>query len=230
MWAKSISGDMEQAKIQICPSIIAGDMANIASEVKKVEDSGADALHIDVMDGQFVPNLTIGPQVVAAIKRNTTLFLDVHMMVYSPIDYIEKMAASGADRITIHFEATEDMGDTLNFIKKCNMEVGLAFSPDTSITFATKYLDICDLFLIMTVHPGFCGQEFISDCVDKIKDLKFLIDQAKAKSIIQVDGGINEKTLPICYEAGARSFVMGSHLFNAASMKAEIENMHKAFR
>lgn len=219
---------MTDQLIEISPSIIAGDMAHLADEVKRVEEAGAEALHIDVMDGQFVPNLTIGPQVIAAIKRNTSLFLDVHLMVYSPIDYIEKMVSSGADRLTIHFEATEDISDTLNFIKKCNVQVGLAFSPETSITFAPKYFDICDLFLVMSVNPGFCGQEFIPGTIDKIKDLNYMIKQAKASSIIQVDGGINRQTLPQCYEAGARSFVMGSHLFNAPDMKTEIKSMKKS--
>ena len=233
---------LTKPKIKVLPSILSADFAHIADEVKKLEAEGVDGIHIDIMDGHFVPNLTMGPAMVSAIKRNCSLFLDVHLMIYNPFDYIEAFVKAGADRITFHFEATEDVEDTIDFIRKCNVEVGLAFNPETSMSMIPKYLDKVDLVLLMTVNPGFSGQEFIEDVLDKIsfvrqictsmnilKGGKVLDDKTpKEKNIpmqIQVDGGINEETAKKCLEAGADVLVSGSYLFSQNDRKHAIQKL-----
>lgn len=215
-------------RIKVCPSILAGDFGKIYDEARRIEDSGADRLHIDVMDGHFVPNITVGPQVVAAINRATDMFLDVHLMIYDVYSYVEAFVQAGADRLTFQFEATEDVEDTLEFIRKCNIQAGLAFCPETSITFAPKYLDKCDMMLLMTVNPGFGGQKFMPEVLEKIAFLRQATDMLKMKDFpIQVDGGINRETAAECVAAGATEIVAGTFLFNAKSMKEEVAFLHE---
>ena len=160
---------MKNNSIVVAPSILAGDFGHLADEAVRIEEAGGDQIHIDVMDGHFVPNLTFGPKAVAAINRATLLFLDVHLMIYNPYDYVERFVEAGADRLTIHFEATEDVADTLQYIRRSGIEAGLAFCPETSMTMIPKYLDQADLILLMTVHPGFGEQEFIPEVLEKVE-------------------------------------------------------------
>lgn len=231
-------GMKKHGPIKIAPSILAGNFGCLADEAKRAEDSGADTLHLDIMDGHFVPNLTMGPQAVAAINRATDLFLDVHLMIYNPFDYIERFVEAGADNITFHLEATEDVEETLNYIHRCNIQAGLAFNPETSISMIPRYLDKCDMILLMTVHPGFGGQSFIEDVLNKVSFTRKLCNQLNIQSHrvvtkngqqfsfdIQVDGGIKQENVKRCVEAGANVLVAGTSLFQAPDMAIAIKQM-----
>ncbi len=221
------------SKLTVLPSILASDFSCLAKELKRCEEAGASGIHIDIMDGHFVPNLSMGPAIVSAIKRSTSLFLDVHLMTYNPYGLIEEMVKCGADRITFHMEATEDVLETLEFIKRCvnsrkePVQAGLAFSPETSASLIPKYLDACDMILLMTVHPGFGGQEFLPEVLEKIRFTVEVMDKIGVKKPIQVDGGINPQTAKECLDAGASSLVAGSYLFKQKEMVQGIKALRQ---
>ena len=227
------------SKIYIEPSIFAGNFGCLAEEAKRIEDAGADAIHFDIMDGHFVPNLSLSPKALAAVNRSTDLYLDVHIMVYKPFDYVEQLVENGADCITFHLEATEDIEETLSYIRTCNVHAGLAFCPETSESLIPKYLDKCDKMLMMTVHPGFGGQAFIPEVLNKIEFTRGLCDKLNIRKggkvpkegetlppfDIQVDGGVDDKTAPLCIKAGANHLVSGSYLFQGDEMKEKIKGL-----
>jgi len=219
---------MSKQQVKIEPSILAADFSRIAEEVKRCEEAGADALHLDIMDGHFVRNLSFGPRMVEAVNRVSDAFLDVHLMIYTPYDYIEHFVQAGADAITIHFEATEDVIETLDFIRRCNVKAGLAFCPSTSESLVVKFLDNCDHLLLMTVPPGFGGQPFERDVLEKIRLVRSISDKLGLDVNIQVDGGINPSTAKECREAGANYFVVGSWLFAQENMGQAINQLRES--
>ena len=200
-------------KILISPSILAGDFSQLGKDIQKLEDAGADMIHVDVMDGHFVPNITIGPPVIKSLRKYTDLPFDVHLMISPVHKYIEDFSKAGSDIITIHPEATENVKDSIDLIKSLGKKVGLSLNPDTPIGTIKKYLDQINLVLVMTVYPGFGGQKFISKVLNKIKNLKSIKDENKFRFDIEVDGGVNFENNKLAIEAGANILVSGTTIF-----------------
>ena len=216
---------MTKEFIQVEPSLIGGRMGRVCDETISCVEAGAEMLHLDVMDGHFVPNFTMGPATVLEVRKVVTkeIFLDCHLMIYQPDAYIEKFIESGADGITFHLEATEDVEFTLDYIKKCGKRAGLAIKPETSVEMLFPYLGTADLFLIMTVQPGFGGQSFMPDMLEKVKLLRAAATRINLKPHIQVDGGIDYDTGKQSVEAGANLLVSGSHFFKQPDRKQAVE-------
>ena len=212
-------------KIQISPSILSADFSRLRDEIKRLEEGGADMIHVDVMDGHFVPNLTIGPPVIESLRKHTKLFFDVHLMISPVHKYIKNYADAGADIITIHPEATENLENSINHIKKLNKKVGVSLNPDTKISIISELLEKIDLVLIMSVFPGFGGQKFMPEVVEKIKNLKKIQKEKKLSFDIEVDGGINFSNSKIVIEAGANILVSGTTIFkeNNGDIKKNID-------
>ena len=214
-------------KIQISPSILSADFSQLGNEIKRLEDGGADMIHVDVMDGHFVPNLTIGPPVIKRLRNYTNLPFDVHLMISPVHKYIEDYANAGADIITIHPEATNNLIESINLIKKLNKKVGVSLNPDTKLNIIDNVLDQIDLVLIMSVFPGFGGQKFMPEVVEKIKTLKKIKEEKKLNFDIEVDGGINFENNKIVIEAGANILVSGTTIFkeNNGNIKKNIDSL-----
>jgi len=218
---------MAENAVKIAPSILAADFARLGEQVAEAEQSGADRIHVDVMDGMFVPNITIGPEVIKKIRPNTKLPFDVHLMIVQPERYIDAFSNSGADFITIHVEASEFIPETLAKIRSLGKKAGISINPETPFEAVMPYLKDIDLLLIMTVHPGFGGQSFIEEVVPKISSAKDYAEHNGLSFDIEIDGGINAKTGLRCVKAGATALAAGSALFGAKDMKAEIGAWHK---
>ncbi len=210
------------SQIIISPSILSADFANLERDIKLVEEAGADWLHIDVMDGHFVPNITIGVPVVKSIKKVTKLPLDVHLMIENPEKYIEAFAHAGADILTFHYEAVKDVPAIVDLIKSFGIKAGMSIKPKTSPDNVLNFLNILDLLLVMTVEPGFGGQSFMEDCAEKIPVIK---RHAPENLIIQVDGGINAQTAKICTKYGANSLVAGNYIYKSDDIKNAVQSL-----
>ncbi|MBD1165562.1 ribulose-phosphate 3-epimerase [Pelagibacterales bacterium SAG-MED10] len=211
--------------IQISPSILSADFSKLGIEIKRLEEGGADMIHVDVMDGHFVPNLTIGPPVIKALRKHCSLKFDVHLMISPVHKYIEAYADAGADIITIHPEATQNLGESIKTIKDLKKKVGVSLNPESRIELITEFLDQIDLVLIMSVNPGFGGQKFMPEVLDKIKQLKKIQQEKNLNFDIEIDGGINFENCKIAIDAGANILVSGTTVFksNDGDIKKNID-------
>tara|TARA_B100001250_G_scaffold62076_1_gene48553 strand:- start:5222 stop:5881 length:660 start_codon:yes stop_codon:yes gene_type:complete len=214
-------------KIEISPSILSADFSQLGNEIQRLEQGGADMIHVDVMDGHFVPNLTIGPPVIKSLRKYTNLPFDVHLMIDPVHKYIKDYIDAGADIITFHPEATKNVLETINLIKSLNKKVGISLNPKTEIKAAKEYLDKIDLVLIMSVYPGFGGQKFIGDVVQKIRNLDQIRKESNLNFKIEIDGGINFETSMIAIEAGVDILVSGTTIFkeNNGDIKKNIKTL-----
>ena len=212
-------------KIQISPSILSADFSQLGSEIKKLEECGADMIHVDVMDGHFVPNLTIGPPVIKSLKKHSSILFDVHLMISPVHKYIKAYADAGADIITIHPEATDDINSSISLIKELNKKVGVSLNPKTKVDIIIEHLDKIDLVLIMSVNPGFGGQKFMPEVLSKVEELKKLRVVKNLDFDIEIDGGINFENSKIAIQAGANILVSGTTIFksNNGDIKKNIE-------
>ncbi|TMW73172.1 ribulose-phosphate 3-epimerase [Alteribacter natronophilus] len=211
---------------KIAPSILSADFARLGNEVKDVEQGGADYIHIDVMDGHFVPNITIGPLIVKAVRPVTELPLDVHLMIENPDKYIPQFAEAGADIISVHAEACPHLHRTVHMIREHGVKPGVVLNPATPVQAIEHIVEDVDLILLMTVNPGFGGQSFIHSVVPKIRQVKKLCEQAGRPDMeIEIDGGVNAETARLCVEAGANVLVAGSAVYNQEDRKAAIEQI-----
>lgn len=220
---------MNQAEPMISPSILAADFANLESQIRLMEQGGAQYLHIDVMDGHFVPNISIGVPVVKSLRPKTKLVLDVHLMISRPLDYVEAFAKAGADFITFHLESESDVGETIAAIRQKGLRCGVSLKPKTPAAAVFPYLSLLDMVLVMTVEPGFGGQSFMADMLDKITVLRAEIVRQGLPVDIQVDGGIDLRTAPLVAAAGANVLVAGTALFGAENPVAEVTRLKQAF-
>lgn len=211
--------------ILIAPSILAGNFGCLAKDAKRAVSAGADWLHVDIMDGHFVPNITIGPQAVAAIKKVVNIPLDIHLMLTHPQKYIRNFVEAGADIITVHIESKHDVKKTLNDIKKLGCKCGLVLNPDTSVSKLKKYLRYLDVVLVMSVYPGFGNQKFMPEVLPKVKELRRLIDKTAKKIYLEIDGGINIETFKTALDAGADVLVSGSGIYKYKNLAPIIKKL-----
>lgn len=212
-------------KNKISPSILASDFSALGEEALSVQNAGADMLHIDVMDGHFVPNITLGAPIVKCLRKRVTLPFDVHLMISDPLKYIPDFANAGADRITFHLESESDAGECITLTESLGVEPGIALKPGTPGEAVLPYLDRLKMVLVMTVEPGFGGQKFMKDQLDKIRLIRSECEKRGLSTDIQVDGGITDFTLPLCKEAGANVFVAGSYIFGSSDREKAIKSL-----
>ena len=213
---------------KIAPSILAADYANFASELERIEETSAEYVHIDIMDGQFVPNISFGADVVASMRKHSKLVFDCHLMVVNPERYVDAFAQAGADIMTIHAESTLHIHGALQKIKAAGMKAGVVINPGTPVSAIESVLSLVDQVLIMTVNPGFGGQAFIPETLEKVAKVAQLRDEKGYDFDIEVDGGVDNKTIKACYDAGANVFVAGSYLFKASDLAAQVETLRVA--
>ncbi|MBQ8514414.1 MAG: ribulose-phosphate 3-epimerase [Ruminococcus sp.] len=222
---------MEEFKVKqilTCASILNADMANLERVSKELEKSGVEVLHFDVMDGVFVPNISFGFPILEAVDRSTDLFLDVHLMITDPLRYIPQTIAAGADLVTFHLESQSDPYETIRAIKDGGAQAGIVLKPGTPYEAALPFMELVDVVLVMTVEPGFGGQSFMRDMLDKIRALRAYIDEKQLKVRIQVDGGINDRTAGEAVSAGAEMLVVGSYLFRQPSLSEGVQKLRAA--
>lgn len=213
---------------KIAPSILAADYANFTSELKRIEETSAEYVHIDIMDGQFVPNITFGADVVASMRKHSKLVFDCHLMVVNPERFVDAFAQAGADIMTVHAESTLHIHGALQKIKKAGMKAGVVINPGTPVSAIEPVLSLVDQVLIMTVNPGFGGQAFIPEMLEKVQKVAKIRDEKGYDFDIEVDGGVDNKTIKACYQAGANVFVAGSYLFKASDLTAQVETLRVA--
>lgn len=213
---------------KIAPSILAADYANFAQELKRIDETSADYVHIDIMDGQFVPNISFGADVVASLRKHSKLVFDCHLMVVEPERYVDAFAQAGADIMTIHVEATKHIHGALQKIKKAGLKAGIVINPGTPVSALEPVLSLVDQVLIMTVNPGFGGQAFIPEMLDKVKQVATWREEGGYAFDIEVDGGVDDKTIKACQEAGANVFVAGSYFFKASDLTSQVQTLRDA--
>lgn len=214
--------------IYIAPSLLAADFSNLAQDIERIRQAGANYLHLDVMDGVFVPNISFGPPVIESIRKKTKLFFDVHLMIKHPQRYIDNFVKAGADSITIHYESTSRPRDAIMKIKDCDVKAGIAISPNTPYEAVLPYLDIVDMVLVMTVEPGFGGQPMIPETLQKVRAIKNYVDEHEIKVNIEVDGGITAENVHLALDAGANVIVAGSAIFRSKTPSKVIKQMREA--